>query len=268
MHATIEFLGRHGYIVLICAIFTEQLGLPIPAAPTLLAMGALVGLGHFSFWMSLLFAGIASLAGDMAWYVLGRRQGQSILKLLCRISLEPDHCVKRTYGLFGRYGEKGLLLSKFIPGFSMVGAPMAGLMRMKPWRFALFDGTGGLLWAGSFLTVGYLFRLQLERAVEKLSQAGSSFGVLLGVGIAVWGFSQIYQRRRFLHSLRLARVTPQEVMAAMEAGEDVVIVDLRKPEDVVDNPVRLPNAIRIRFEELDERQHEIPRDRDIILYCS
>jgi membrane protein DedA with SNARE-associated domain len=268
MHATIEFLARHGYIVLICAIFTEQLGLPIPAAPTLLAMGALVGLGHFSFWLSLLFASLASLAGDMAWYALGRHQGQSILKLLCRISLEPDHCVKRTYGLFGRYGEKGLLLSKFIPGFSMVGAPMAGLMRMNPWRFALFDGTGGLLWAGSFLTVGYLFRTQLERAVEKLAQAGSSVGVLVGVAIGVWGFSQIYQRRRFLHSLRLARVTPQEVMAAMQAGEDVVIVDLRKPEDVEENPVRLPNAIRIRFEELDERQHEIPRDRDIILYCS
>ncbi len=268
MHATIEFLTRHGYIVLVSAIFAEQLGVPIPAAPTLLAMGALVGLGHFSFLLSLLFASLASLAGDMAWYALGRRQGQSILKLLCRLSLEPDHCVKRTYGLFGRYGEKGLLGSKFVPGFSMVAAPMAGLMRMNPWRFALFDGTGGLLWAGSFLLAGYLLRSQLERAAERISQAGSSIGVLIGAVLAIWAISQIYQRRRFLHTLRMARVTPEEVMASMQAGEELVIVDLRHQEDVDANPVQLPKAIRIRADELDEREREIPRDRDIILYCS
>jgi membrane protein DedA with SNARE-associated domain len=268
MKATLQFALQYGYWVLFATVLAEQLGLPIPAVPALLAMGALAGLGDFSLPLALVIAFIACILADFVWYYMGRTRGQSILNLLCRLSLEPDYCVSRTKGLFGRYGDKGLLVAKFLPGFSTVAPPMAGLTRMSPSRFLLLDGGGSILWTGTFLIIGYLLRSELERAAEALSRFGSSMGVLTGVLIAAYGLWQFFERRRKLCSLRQARVTPEEVMERIKAGEELVILDLRWQADVDAAPLRLPNAIHFTLEELEARHQEIPRDRDIVLYCS
>jgi membrane protein DedA with SNARE-associated domain len=268
MKATLEFALQYGYWVLFANVLAEQLGLPVPAVPALLAMGALAGLGNFSLPLAVAIAVFACVLADFGWYYMGRRRGQAILNLLCRLSLEPDYCVSRTKGLFGRYGDKGLLVAKFLPGFSMVAPPMAGLTRMNPVRFLVLDGGGSLLWTGTFLTIGFLLRSELERAAEALSRFGSSIGVLAGFLIAAYGLWQFWERKRKLCSLRQARVSPEEVMERLKAGEDLVILDLRWQKDVDAAPLRLPNAIHFTLEELEARHQEIPRDRDIILYCS
>jgi membrane protein DedA with SNARE-associated domain len=268
MQATLQFVLQYGYWVLFAMVLAEQLGLPIPAVPVLLAMGALAGLGKFSFAMALAVAVFACLLADFVWYYMGRLRGQSILKLLCRLSLEPDYCVSRTKGLFGRYGDKGLLIAKFLPGFSTIAPPMAGLTRMSPARFLLLDGGGTLLWAGVFLSIGYILRIQLEEAAEALSRFGASAGVLAAVAVAGYAIWQLFQRRKTLISLREARVTPEEVMQRMNAGEELVILDLRWPKDIETSPLRLPNAIHFTIDELEQRHEEIPRDREVVLYCS
>jgi membrane protein DedA with SNARE-associated domain len=268
MKATLQFLLQYGYWVLFATVLAEQLGVPIPAVPALLAMGALAGLGHFSLALSLGLALFACLLADFVWYYMGRTRGQSVLKLLCRLSLEPDFCVSRTKGLFGRYGDKGLLVAKFLPGFSTVAPPMAGLTRMSPARFLLLDGGGSLLWTGTFVGLGYLFRTQLEEAAEALARFGSSVGILVGLGVGAYAIWQLVQRKKTLVSLRAARVTPEEVMQRMNAGEQLVILDLRGKTDVEAAPLRLPNAIHFTLEELEARHEEIPRDREIVLYCS
>src|SRR5262245_2931854 len=102
MHRTLEFLIKHGYAVLLAWVFAEQLGVPVPSMPMLLAAGALAGAGRLSFWGSLTLVTIAAIAADCIWYLLGKTKGIGILQFLCKISLEPDSCVRRTEGLFAK----------------------------------------------------------------------------------------------------------------------------------------------------------------------
>src|SRR5258708_2078038 len=145
MHRTLEFLLHNGYILLLGWVFVEQLGLPLPSMPLLLAAGALAGTGHLSFFASLLYAMLAAVGADSIWYQLGRVKGIKILQLLCKISLEPDSCVRRTEGLFSKQGARSLLLAKFLPGLGTVAPPLAGIFHMRPRRFLFFDAMGSFL---------------------------------------------------------------------------------------------------------------------------
>src|ERR1700675_4699142 len=160
MHGIIAFLLRHGYWVLFVNVLTEQAGLPIPAVPVLLAMGALAGLGNFSIATALGLAICASLVSDLIWFRLGRVRGHSILNLLCRISLEPDSCISNTKTRFRKLGALALLFAKFVPGLNTAAAPMAGLTRMPLLKFLAADIAGAMAWSGAYLTIGYLFRNQ------------------------------------------------------------------------------------------------------------
>jgi len=142
MEEIISFLLRHGYWVVFAFVLAEQIGLPLPATPVLLAMGALAGLGRLSFLHAFALSVVASLIGDCLWYWLGRKRGYSVLNLLCRIALEPDSCVRRTENVFSRFGAGALLFAKFVPGLSTAAPPLAGLFRMPLWRFLLSDTAG------------------------------------------------------------------------------------------------------------------------------
>ena len=158
MNSTLEFLVRHGYVVLLGWVFVEQIGLPIPSVPLLLAAGALAGTGRMNIFAALLVSMFAAICADSMWYQLGRIKGIRILQLLCKISLEPDSCVRRTEGVFSRQGSRSLIFAKFLPGLGTVAPPLAGVFHMRPSRFLLFDAMGTLLWAGSFLGVGLCFQ--------------------------------------------------------------------------------------------------------------
>lgn len=268
MHGVIPFLLRHGYWVLFLNVFAEQAGLPVPAVPVLLAMGALAGLGHFSLAAGLALATLASLLSDLIWYRLGRVRGHSILNLLCRVSLEPDSCVSNTKSLFGRFGALALLFAKFVPGLNTAAAPMAGLTRMPPGKFLAADIGGAMAWSGTYLAVGYLFRNQLERAAEQAGRMGSWLLLFLASLLAVYIVWKYYQRRRFIRDLRVDRVTPEELMNMIVTGEDLAVVDLRRTLEVEQDNLKLPGAIWIDLDELEIREQEIPRDKDVVLYCS
>src|SRR3984893_17644712 len=150
MHSALEFLLHHGYVVLLAWVFAEQIGVPVPSLPILLAAGALAGSGQFSFVASLLLSVGASLTADSIWYVLGRVKGIKVLQLLCKISLEPDSCVRRTEGVVSREGARSLVFAKFLPGVGAVAPPLAGVFHLRMWRFMMFDSMGTLLWAGTF----------------------------------------------------------------------------------------------------------------------
>ena len=268
MNEAFEFLLRHGYAVLFGFVFAEQLGLPIPAIPVLLAMGALVGAGQFSLVIAIPVALVAALLSDVIWYQLGRHRGHSILNLLCRISLEPDSCVRRTENVFASHGARALLFAKFIPGLSTAAPPLAGIFRMRLPRFLVWDGAGTLLWVGAFVGTGYLFSTQLERIAAIALRLGAWLvAVLVGALAAYIGWKYV-QRRRFIRKLRIARITPEELMRKMEAGEEIVVVDLRHSLEFEADGVSVPGALRFSPDELDRRHQEIPRDRDVVLYCT
>jgi membrane protein DedA with SNARE-associated domain len=265
MHETLEFLIRHGYWVLFGWVLAEQLGAPVPSVPILLAMGALIGLGRTSLGPALAVAFFASIVADSAWYILGRQKGSSVLTLLCRISLEPDSCVSSTRLWFKKLGGWALVVAKFVPGLSTIAPPMAGLSRMPAWKFLSTDGAGVILWAGAYMALGYVFREQLEDVGQFAFRLGGWLVAVVSAILAVWIGWKFWQRERFLRSLRIARVTPEEVM---ERLPDFMILDLRSSTEVEFDGMKLPGALWVDRKELEQRHLEIPRDRDILLYCT
>ena len=268
MQEALDFLIRHGYAILFVAVFTEQMGIPVPAVPLLIGVGALAADGKFSFGAAVVVAVLASLPGDAAWYELGRQRGYGVLRVLCRISFEPDTCVTRTTGAFHRHGPWTLAVAKFIPGLSTVAPPLAGMLHMSPARFLLLDSLGAALWATAYLGLGFVFRSELEWIAGIVANTGASLAVILSVVLLGYFGWKWIERRHFLRQLDIARVTPEEVFRRMQAGEELAFLDLRHAPDVDSHAAILPGALRFPPEELETRHQEIPRDRDIVLYCS
>ena len=260
-----DFLIRHGYAVLFGWVLLEQMGLPIPAAPLLIAAGALARAGKMNLTLAVALAFIAVILADLFWYSLGRYRGGRILKLLCRISLEPDSCVRRTENLFVRHGVLSLLVAKFVPGLNTAAPSLAGIFRMPLRRFMIFDSLGAFFWVVTVTSLGLIFSEQLEEIA--LRWGGWLVAVLAG-SLAAYVLWKFIQRRRFLRRLRIARITPKELMGKLTAGETISIVDLRQPMDIEAFPQMIPGALRIAMEEIEDRHGEIPRDRDVVLYCS
>jgi hypothetical protein len=184
------------------------------------------------------------------------------------MSLEPDSCVSNTKSLFARLGARALLIAKFVPGLGATAAPLAGLTRMNPWKFLSADITGAAIWSATYLGLGYIFRDQLELAAEQAGRMGSLLVLVIGGALAAYIGWKYYQRRRFIHGLRVARITPQELMKMITAGEPIAVVDLRHELEVENDRVKLPGAIWMTLEEIEIRHQEIPRDREVILYCT
>ncbi len=211
---------------------------------------------------------VASLLSDFIWYAVGRRRGTRVLQMLCRISLEPDSCVRQTEDLFARRGLASLLVAKFIPGLSTVAPPLAGITRMPLLRFGLFDGLGALLWVGVFVVLGVLFSEQLEGLALLLATMGSWLLAIVAGGLGAYLLWKFVARKRFLRRLRVARITPEELHQKLETGEEVLIVDLRHPLELEADPVVIPGAVRFSAQDLEATRLPIPRDREVILYCS
>jgi membrane protein DedA with SNARE-associated domain len=268
MHSLFEFLLHHGYVVLLGWVFAEQIGLPVPSVPLLLATGALAGAGRLSFLASLFFCVLAAVAADSLWFQLGRRKGIKVLQLLCKISLEPDSCVRRTEGIFSKQGARSLLFAKFVPGLGTVAPPLAGIFHMRPWRFLLYDALGALSWSGGYLSLGYAFSDQIEHIAERASALGGGLVVLLIGSFAAYIAYKFIARQRFLRQLRIARISVEELKKKIDAGEGLVIVDLRHSMDFEADPETIPGAFRMDAKDLEEKNDSLPLDREVILYCT
>lgn len=264
----LELLERFGPLLIFAVLFFDQLGLPIPATPIVLALGALAGRGAIDPVASLAVAAAGSLGADLVWYQIGRRKGAQVLALVCKIALEPDTCVSMTKGIFSRHGVKSLLVAKFVPGFDTVAPPLAGMLGVGLVRFVLWSVAGALLWLLAFGGLGYLFSSQMEELAVQLEQLGSGLALLaFGVLAAYLGWKYL-GRRRVLLALRMARIAPEELHRMILAGEVPVIVDVRHELSLETLPFTIPGAISLTLEELEHRHHEVPRDREVIVYCS
>jgi membrane protein DedA with SNARE-associated domain len=268
MAETLQFLVKHGYVVLFASVLAQQLGLPLPSTPFIVAAGALAHSGQLNFIAVFIIACGAALLADLVWFEIGRRRGARVLQFLCRISLEPDYCVRRTENSFARHGAQTLVIGKLVPGVSVLATPMAGVYGFSRARFILFDGLGIALWIGIFELLGYLFSDQLEDVIAYASRFGGLFFVLVVGGLVSYVAWKYMQRRRFLHSLRVARITPEQLKTELDQGADVVIVDLRHAMDHEAEPRMLPGALLLPAEKLEERGQELPRGKTLVLYCS
>jgi membrane protein DedA with SNARE-associated domain len=267
MNNVIPFLMENGYTVLFVWVLAETLGLPMPSAPVLVMVGALAGAGQMNVFLGIGIGVCAAFLGDLFWYSMGRRHGGKVLSLVCRISLEPDSCVRRTENIFARYGARSLLVTKFFPGLSAVSAPLAGITRMRLPRFLLFGGMGTFVWMSAYVLFGYAFSTELDRALAYAMNMGSTLLVLVAGGLSFYILYKYALRRRFLQQLSVARITPEELKRKLDAGEDVLVIDVRHTIDFEADPSVIPGALRIPLEQI-ESHPGIPAAREIVVYCT
>jgi membrane protein DedA with SNARE-associated domain/rhodanese-related sulfurtransferase len=257
-----------GLSVVFLNVLCNQLGLPIPVVPTLVLAGALAAAGRLPPGALFGLAVAACVIGDSVWYAAGRVFGGRVMNLLCRISLTPDSCVSQTQTSFERWGSKILILAKFIPGLSLVAPPLAGATRMSVARFLSFSVLAGALWVGVVLISGALLRAQVEWLLPHVAalggQAISVVLVLLAAYIAYKG----WERYRFNKALDMARISVAELYEIMAAGAAPVVLDVRSVTAQGLQRQRIPGALHVPLQEVGQHLGKLPRDRDIILYCS
>lgn len=262
-----EFLARHGTVWMFVATFAERIGLPLFVTPLLFAAGALAAMGKLHFGLLLLVTTVACLAGDALWYELGRWKGNKLLGLLCRISFQPDSCVRRSQLALENHTGRSLLWAKWVPGISHLALPIAGAARVSRLRFHVYNTIGSLAWLAALLVGGYLSIRTIDWLGLFAITARWAVGVALVVSV-VMALKGYVDRREFLKSLRMARISPEELHRQIEAGEEPVIVDLRHPLDFLTAPWTLPTARRMNPDEAASRWSELPANRDIVVYCT
>ncbi|HEV2325203.1 MAG TPA: VTT domain-containing protein [Terracidiphilus sp.] len=258
----------YGYLLLFGWMLVEQLGLPLPAAPVLVAAGALSASRQLSFGLALAAGVAGSLVADSTWFFVGRRYGHHVLRLLCRLSLEPTTCVRRTQESFGRRRVLTLLTAKFVPGLCTLASPVAAQNGMGFAEFVACDGLGAALWVSTVLVVGRWFGDLLKRDPGLLSWAGRFWLALLVLAVIGVILARIARRRVVVKQLAASRLEPQELKRQLDAGERVYIVDLRHPLELLPDPFTLPGAVHFSPDALAARHEEIPRDRDVVLFCT
>ncbi len=261
-------LEQYSVVILPALVVAEQIGVPLPAVPALLGVGALAAQGRVSISLVLAAIAIVALAADFGWYELGRRRGAGVLTRLCRFTLEPDSCVRRAESVFVRYGARGMLVSKFVPGLTTVLPPLAGIFGVGRLRFGLYDIGGVLLWAGTWIGLGYLFSDAIVLVTARASELGRLLGVVVVAALGGYVLFKYVRRRLFIRALRMARISSEALKKRLDAGEDVTIIDLRTPLDVAATPWAIPGSRWLTVDVIDEHESEFLQARDLVLYCS
>jgi membrane protein DedA with SNARE-associated domain/rhodanese-related sulfurtransferase len=261
-------LSQNGLAVVAINVLLNQIGLPVPVVPTLVLAGAIAANGQLPLAPLFLAAVGACVVADCIWYGIGQKYGIRVLKILCRISLEPDSCVSETQSQFDRWGVNSLVIAKFVPGWATIAPPLAGAMRIGWLRFIALSTLAAILWAGAGLFAGVLFDTQIERLLIHLDQIGSiAFAAGLGLLIAYLGYKW-WERRRFYRMLRVARISVAELYELIQSGAAPLIIDVRSPTARTLEPRWIPGALHISLPDVGVHLKDLPRDRDIILYCS
>jgi membrane protein DedA with SNARE-associated domain len=262
------FIRSYGYPALFGAMFIEQFVPPMPGEPLLLGAGALAGTAHFRLWLAAALALAGTVAADLVWYEVGRRGGHRVLKRLCRFSIEPDTCVRRGQDTFARRGASALLIAKFVPGLNSIGQPLAGALGLPRLRFLIFDVSGAVLWVGLYVGLGYALHDQLAEAARLADRLGGWAIVIAVVASGTYVGIKVTRRQLFIRQLRIARISPEELETKLTAGQSVFIVDLRHDLDVQAEPRMIRGAVHVAPDALEHGHITVPRDREVVLYCS
>jgi membrane protein DedA with SNARE-associated domain/rhodanese-related sulfurtransferase len=227
MDALLHLIANYGLAVVFVSVLIDQGGIPIPAYPALIVTASLAVRNGEAAWPIVLVAVVASLIADLAWFAGGRRYGVRLLRLMCRVSLSPESCVLATRGIYARWGAPSLMVAKFMPGFAAVATVLAGETRVRVSTFLLFDAIGALVWAALAVLLGVVFHNAVNEALDLVDTFGRYGLLLLALLVLAFVAWKWWQRKAYLDELRMARVTPAELLERMQAGESTLILDVR-----------------------------------------
>lgn len=268
MDALTSLLAQHGLTIVFVNVLLAQLGLPLPALPILVVAGALLADGTLNLAPLAVAVVVASLLGDTPWFFAGRRYGYRVLRTLCRISLEPDSCVKQTENVFSRWGPPALLVAKYVPGFSTVAPPLAGAVGVSLGRFLAYSAAAALLWAAAPLALGFFFRSEVEWLLARLEEMGAGAAAVVAALVLAYLAVKAVQRYLLIRFLRMVRISVPALRAMLDTNERPVILDVRSALAREAEPRLIPGAIAVDLATVDRLLDIVPPDRDIVVYCS
>lgn len=269
MRALIDLLIQHDFLLVFLVTLAARIGAPVPAAPLLVVAGGLAAAGRLSAVSLVVAAVLANVLGDAIWFIAGRSYGHRVLRLLCRVSLSPDVCVRQSESLIARWGGSSLLAAKFLPGISVVAAPMAGALGMGWRRFIAYDAVAGLVWTACFLGLGLIFSDQIQDVLDFLSNAGM-FAVAAIVAVLALLVGNRWRRRRQMAKLQgeVERISVEAAAALCEQDMAPLFIDVRSDPGRAADPRTLPGALNIPLTRLPEYAAQLPDDRLLVLYCN
>jgi membrane protein DedA with SNARE-associated domain len=268
MDALRQLLAEHGLSLVFANVLLAQLGLPLPAMPMLIVAGALVGEGSVQVVPLALTVVVASLMGDVPWYLAGRRYGYRVLRTLCRISVEPDSCVKQTENIFTRWGPVSLVFAKYVPGFSTVAPPLAGTMRLRLSQFILYSALAAVLWALVPVLGGFFFHREVDWLLSRLESMGTGAVIVLVAAVLAYVAAKAIERYLLIRFLRMVRISVADLRHALDNGPQPVVLDVRSALAREAEPRRIPGALVIQLDAVDGLAATMPAERDIVVYCS
>ncbi|RYF33059.1 MAG: sulfurtransferase [Comamonadaceae bacterium] len=270
MMQLMSLMVANAIAVVFFASFGARLGLPVPAGPLLVVAGALGAAGHISLVSALAAAVVANILGDGIWFYAGRRYGYRFMQFLCRVSMSPDSCVRRSESLITRWGGLSLLAAKFVPGVSVVAPPMAGALGMSSWRFIAFETLAAACWAVVFLGLGYVFRDEIQRVLVALADAGTIAMVVLVLAVLVTLAVRYVRRRRFMRLTGMPRISVDELQSLMNTNVPPLVIDVRGDANQEIDPRRIPGALPLGLKAIQQRRtaYDFDVSREVVLYCN
>jgi membrane protein DedA with SNARE-associated domain/rhodanese-related sulfurtransferase len=266
----LSLIEHYGLWLVFANVLALQLGLPLPAYPTLIVVGAVAARGDFGAPQVVAVAVAASLVADLVWYFAGTRIGRRVLRLMCRISLSPDSCVRQSEDLYERWGPPSLMIAKFVPGFAAIATSMAGVVRTPLASFVVFDAIGALLWSGLAVTLGWIFRDAVSDVLAVLEQAGRWGLVGLLGALLLYLAAKSVQRYRLIRALRMARVSVDDLNVMLAGDRPPLVIDVRSSASR--RQARIPGAIGIDSQAIDaslqaQGLHQRAAD-EVVVYCA
>ena len=259
-------LGRFGVPLVGLNVLLQQLGLPIPAVPTMMLAGALAIAGRIDLLAAFAVAVAASLVADLLWFWAGRHYGYPVLRFLCRISLSPDTCVRQTENIFERWGFYSVVVSKFVPGFATVAPPIAGALKMRVGAFALASAASAALWAGAAMLAGVLFAAQIDIALAWMASHFALAALVVAAAIVLYALVKAWQRYRMVRLLAASMISVDELRARLAGDPAPYVIDVGSSL-AHDTRAHIPGAVLLDLDAIAQGD-AFPDDRDIVLYCA
>ena len=266
----ISSISHHGYLFLAIVCLAEALGIPLPAALAMLTAGAVAAYGDLHLSLVIGVGVAAMIAGDLFLYYMGKVSGWALLGFLCRLSANPETCILRSAEYFYRRGKQTLLFAKFIPGINTMSPPLAGSMKMRLGDFLQYDAIGAILYVGAYSVAGYLFSDALRAITRGLRSAGFAAEVISGTGLVAYIIYRIWIYRKYRLLDVIPRVHAEELAKrlASDAATNMLIADVRSHGYYDADSERIAGSIRIEPNNLVEEVKNLPKDREIYLYCT
>jgi membrane protein DedA with SNARE-associated domain/rhodanese-related sulfurtransferase len=267
MHELTHLVAEYGLLVVFAGVLLEEGGLPLPCFPILVVAGAATATGHFSVPLVIAVTVVAAVLADLFWYWAGKRFGRRILSLLCRISLSPDSCVRQTESLFSRIGPWSLLFVRFLPGLTNITVAMAAITPMRLSTFLMLNIAGTVLYFSVPVLLGAVFYRAIDEILDTTTTLGTTGIIAILAVLALYVAVRWWRRQMFIRQLRMDRISVDELIAMIDAGNVPVILDVRSADTRARDGI-IPGARPAHPEDTHAALQEFDRDAEIVVYCA